>query len=165
MQGCDRTPRLVVKTGGGRGLPSRLSFEFYPTTDVEPEAGSIAPSAVFRPRAPVEVQANLLAGNSVRMLGEPDRCLDERRAGHRFFLKPTARPTACSRTRSLPVAGEGITLLDGISIRRHASSIPLFGVQTETIAFACVLVGVHAGSDARFDRLEIEVPGLAHWLP
>lgn len=39
VQGCDWTPRLVVKTGGGRGLPSRLSFEFHPTNDAEPEVG------------------------------------------------------------------------------------------------------------------------------
>ncbi|WP_156899866.1 hypothetical protein [Luteimonas mephitis] len=37
-EGCSLTPRLVVKTGGGRGLPSRLSFDFYPTLGAEPEA-------------------------------------------------------------------------------------------------------------------------------
>lgn len=44
-QGCSWTPRLVVKTGGGRGLPSRLSFEFRPVGDAEPEAGTAAPDA------------------------------------------------------------------------------------------------------------------------
>lgn len=39
-EGCVWTPRLVVKTGGGRGLPSRLSFEFHPTREVEPETGT-----------------------------------------------------------------------------------------------------------------------------
>lgn len=34
-QGCPWTPRLVVKTGGGRGLPSRLSLQFHPTGEVE----------------------------------------------------------------------------------------------------------------------------------
>ena len=43
VRGCDWTPRLVVKTGGGRGLASRLSFEFDPTGDAEPEAGTAAP--------------------------------------------------------------------------------------------------------------------------
>lgn len=38
--GCDWMPKLVVKTGGGRGLPSRLSFEFLPTDDTETEAGT-----------------------------------------------------------------------------------------------------------------------------
>lgn len=42
---CDWTPRLVVKTGGGRGLPSRLSFEFHPTDDTESEAGTTVPEA------------------------------------------------------------------------------------------------------------------------
>lgn len=43
VRGCDWTPRLVVKTGGGRGLASRLSFEFDPTgDDAEPEAGTAA---------------------------------------------------------------------------------------------------------------------------
>ena len=36
------TPCLVVKKGGGRGLPSRLSFEFRPTLETEPEE-DIAP--------------------------------------------------------------------------------------------------------------------------
>lgn len=36
-EGCSLTPRLVAKQGGGRGLPSRLSFEFYSTIGVEPE--------------------------------------------------------------------------------------------------------------------------------
>jgi hypothetical protein len=44
-QGCEWTPRLVVKTGGGRGLPSRLSFEFHPVGDAESEAGSTAAEA------------------------------------------------------------------------------------------------------------------------
>jgi len=43
VHGCGWTPRLVVKTGGGRGLPSRLSFEFHPTDDTESEAGTTAP--------------------------------------------------------------------------------------------------------------------------
>ena len=34
---CSLTPRLVAKQGGGRSLPSRLSFEFYPTFAGEPE--------------------------------------------------------------------------------------------------------------------------------
>lgn len=38
VQGCEWMPRLVVKTGGGRGLSSRLSFEFDPTADAELEA-------------------------------------------------------------------------------------------------------------------------------
>lgn len=42
VHGCDWTPRLVVKTGGGRGLPSRLSFEFHPTEGTESEAGTMA---------------------------------------------------------------------------------------------------------------------------
>ena len=37
-QGCSWTPKLVVKTGGGRGLASRLSFEFHPTSDEELDA-------------------------------------------------------------------------------------------------------------------------------
>ena len=46
VRGCDWTPRLVVKTGGGRGLASRLSFEFDPTgDDAEPEAGTAASEA------------------------------------------------------------------------------------------------------------------------
>lgn len=45
VHGCGWTPRLVVKTGGGRGLPSRLSFEFHPTDDTESEAGTTAPEA------------------------------------------------------------------------------------------------------------------------
>lgn len=36
-EGCSLTPCLVAKQGGGRGLPSRLSFEFYPTFVGEPE--------------------------------------------------------------------------------------------------------------------------------
>lgn len=43
--GCGWAPRLVVKTGGGRGLPSRLSFEFHPTSDAEPEVGTTASEA------------------------------------------------------------------------------------------------------------------------
>lgn len=39
---CPWTPRLVVKTGGGRGLPSRLSFEFHPTGDAEPDVDATA---------------------------------------------------------------------------------------------------------------------------
>ena len=39
-EGCAWTPRLIVKTGGGRGLPSRLSFEFHRTAEPEPEAGA-----------------------------------------------------------------------------------------------------------------------------
>lgn len=34
---CALTPHLVVKKGGGRGLPSRLSFEFRSTLEAEPE--------------------------------------------------------------------------------------------------------------------------------
>jgi hypothetical protein len=45
VHGCDWTPKLVVKTGGGRGLPSRLSFEFHPTADVESEADTALPEA------------------------------------------------------------------------------------------------------------------------
>jgi hypothetical protein len=45
VHGCDWTPRLVVKTGGGRGLPSRLSFEFHPTEDTGSDAGTTAPEA------------------------------------------------------------------------------------------------------------------------
>jgi hypothetical protein len=40
--GSALTPYLVVKKGGGRGLPSRLSFDFLPTLETEPE-GDIAP--------------------------------------------------------------------------------------------------------------------------
>lgn len=45
MHGCDWMPRLVVKTGGGRSLPSRLLFEFHRTGDAEPEAATTAPEA------------------------------------------------------------------------------------------------------------------------
>lgn len=45
VRGCSWTPRLLVKTGGGRGLPSRLSFEFHPTGDAEPEPGTTASEA------------------------------------------------------------------------------------------------------------------------
>jgi len=45
VHGCDWMPRLVVKTGGGRGLPSRLLFEFHRTGDAEPEAATTAPEA------------------------------------------------------------------------------------------------------------------------
>lgn len=45
VRGCSWTPRLLVKTGGGRGLPSRLSFEFHPTGDAEPETGTTASEA------------------------------------------------------------------------------------------------------------------------
>ena len=38
-QGCPWIPRLVVKTGGGRHLPSRLSFEFQPTEEPEVDRG------------------------------------------------------------------------------------------------------------------------------
>ena len=34
-EGCPWLPRLVVKTGGGRNLPSRLSFEFQPIDEPE----------------------------------------------------------------------------------------------------------------------------------
>ena len=44
-QGCPWTPRLVVKTGGGRGLPSRLSFEFHPTGEAEADGGTTASAA------------------------------------------------------------------------------------------------------------------------
>lgn len=37
-EGCPTAPRLVVKKGGGRGLPSRLSFEFYSTDEIEVDA-------------------------------------------------------------------------------------------------------------------------------
>lgn len=43
--GCDWMPQLVVKTGGGRGLPSRLSFEFHPTEDSESEADTAVQQA------------------------------------------------------------------------------------------------------------------------
>jgi hypothetical protein len=36
--GCPWVPSLVVKKGGGRGLPSRLLFEFRSIEDMEPEA-------------------------------------------------------------------------------------------------------------------------------
>lgn len=46
VRACDWTPRLVVKTGGGRGLASRLSFEFDPTgDDAEPKDGTAASEA------------------------------------------------------------------------------------------------------------------------
>lgn len=45
VHGCAWTPRLVVKPGGGRGLPSRLSFEFHPTDDTESEAATTVPEA------------------------------------------------------------------------------------------------------------------------
>lgn len=45
MHGCDWMPWLVVKTGGGRGLPSRLLFEFHRTGDAEPEAATTIPEA------------------------------------------------------------------------------------------------------------------------
>lgn len=41
--GCTLTPHLVVKTGGGRGLPSRLCFEFRPTLEAEPEEDVATP--------------------------------------------------------------------------------------------------------------------------
>ncbi len=37
QQGCALTPDLLVKKGGGRGLPSRLSFGFRPTREAETE--------------------------------------------------------------------------------------------------------------------------------
>lgn len=40
---CALTPYLVVKKGGGRGLPSRLSFEFRPTIEAEPDEDSASP--------------------------------------------------------------------------------------------------------------------------
>lgn len=43
--GSALTPYLVVKKGGGRGLPSRLSFDFRPTPEAEPEE-DIAPPEV-----------------------------------------------------------------------------------------------------------------------
>ncbi|MBU8976891.1 hypothetical protein JI752_012125 [Lysobacter sp. MMG2] len=45
VRGCGWTPKLVVKTGGGRGLPSRLSFEFHPSGEAEPEAGTTTPES------------------------------------------------------------------------------------------------------------------------
>lgn len=45
VRGCSWTPSLVVKTGGGRGLPSRLSFEFHPTGDAEPGSGTTESAA------------------------------------------------------------------------------------------------------------------------
>lgn len=39
-QGCLWIPRLVVKTGGGRHLPSRLSFDFVPIDAQDAEQGS-----------------------------------------------------------------------------------------------------------------------------
>lgn len=44
-QGCPWTPRLVVKTGGGRGLPSRLSFEFHPAGEADPDGGTTTSDA------------------------------------------------------------------------------------------------------------------------
>lgn len=43
--GSTLTPYLVVKKGGGRGLPSRLSFDFRPTPEVEPEEDVAPPEA------------------------------------------------------------------------------------------------------------------------
>ena len=45
VHGCAWTPRLVVKTGGGRGLPSRLSFEFRSTDDAEADTSATGPEA------------------------------------------------------------------------------------------------------------------------
>ena len=43
-EGCPWMLRLVVKTGGGRNLPSRLSFDFGPIEGQEPEQGEPPPS-------------------------------------------------------------------------------------------------------------------------
>jgi len=43
LAGCALTPYLVVKKGGGRGLPSRLSFQFRPTLEAEPEEDIATP--------------------------------------------------------------------------------------------------------------------------
>lgn len=43
--GSTLTPYLVVKKGGGRGLPSRLSFDFRPTPEAEPEEDVAPPEA------------------------------------------------------------------------------------------------------------------------
>ena len=43
--GTTLTPCLLVKKGGGRGLPSRLSFDFRPTPEAEPEEGAAPPEA------------------------------------------------------------------------------------------------------------------------
>ncbi|HEL4208872.1 TPA: hypothetical protein UL936_001520 [Stenotrophomonas maltophilia] len=43
--GSALTPYLVVKKGGGRGLPSRLSFDFRPTPEAEPEEDVAPPEA------------------------------------------------------------------------------------------------------------------------
>lgn len=43
--GCALTPYLVVKKGGGRGIPSRSSFEFRPTIEAEPEEDIATPEA------------------------------------------------------------------------------------------------------------------------
>lgn len=43
--GCALTPYLVVKKGGGRGNPSRLSFEFRPTHEAEPEEDFTTPES------------------------------------------------------------------------------------------------------------------------
>lgn len=43
--GSTLTPYLVVKKGGGRGLPSRLSFDFRPTPEVEPDEDVAPPEA------------------------------------------------------------------------------------------------------------------------
>lgn len=45
QEGCAETPYLLVKKGGGRGLPSRLSFEFRPTLGTEPEEDTEPPEA------------------------------------------------------------------------------------------------------------------------
>ena len=43
--GCALTPYFVVKKGGGRGLPSRLSFEFRPTPEAMPDEDIATPDA------------------------------------------------------------------------------------------------------------------------
>lgn len=42
-EGCPWLPRLVVKTGGGRHLPSRLSFEFQPIEEPEVDQEEATP--------------------------------------------------------------------------------------------------------------------------
>jgi hypothetical protein len=41
---CPYAPRVLVKPGGGRGLPSRLTFEFLPIEDIDAEATQTGPA-------------------------------------------------------------------------------------------------------------------------
>lgn len=52
-RGCPWTPRLVVRTGGGRGVTSSLSFEFRPTNDVEDAEATDSAEAGCTTAAPV----------------------------------------------------------------------------------------------------------------